>query len=431
MHHSARFLCALLLTGACSAWELPALGGRMAQFLAGARRTAGGAVLGAYLLGGTGMAPPGHLWGALEPAAVRSVASAAVNPMQDVGVGQFLVKDGGQHLRLALPSPAGTAPAEDPLRRAQQSLELVRLRLEQVGARAPVWKAVLQEIDGAEKAIASASGPYALADPAAVLAEVRQLRSLVRDENLAQVMAQQEVAADALAAQREALLPAAYLPYTPSPPEEFQKLPQLRGRATLEMVLRRAGKDGEFVLNPGEAEEGKEVRRAKEAAFTVVIDGYHAPITGAQVVRLAQKGFYDGQSVNKAEELIVQTGERGSAGEPAVPLELFYKGDAQPTYSYTSDEDNRATETFVLPFQAYGAVGMARAGEDADSATSQIFFLKWDQALVAPGRNTLDGFYTSLGYITRNAELLKQVQPADTVVSVKVLRGADKIVTPK
>ena len=42
--------------------------------------------------------------------------------------------------------------------------------------------------------------------------------------------------------------------------------------------------------------------------------------------------------------------------------------------------------------QAYGALGMDRSNEDPDSASSQFFFLKWLQALVAPGdiyNNTL------------------------------------------
>eukprot|EP00595_Chromulina_sp_UTEXLB2642_P002426 CAMPEP_0196761598 /NCGR_PEP_ID=MMETSP1095-20130614/901_1 /TAXON_ID=96789 ORGANISM="Chromulina nebulosa, Strain UTEXLB2642" /NCGR_SAMPLE_ID=MMETSP1095 /ASSEMBLY_ACC=CAM_ASM_000446 /LENGTH=74 /DNA_ID=CAMNT_0042111377 /DNA_START=896 /DNA_END=1116 /DNA_ORIENTATION=- len=70
----------------------------------------------------------------------------------------------------------------------------------------------------------------------------------------------------------------------------------------------------------------------------------------------------------------------------------------------------------ALPFQAYGAVGMARANEDPDSATSQIFLLKWRQALIAPGRNTLDGFYNCLGYITSdNEQLLSQVTTNDVI----------------
>jgi peptidylprolyl isomerase len=67
------------------------------------------------------------------------------------------------------------------------------------------------------------------------------------------------------------------------------------------------------------------------------------------------------------------------------------QGDKEPVYGITSDDDMRSTETTALAFQAYGALGMARDNEQADSGSSQFFFLKWSQALVAPGRNTLDG----------------------------------------
>ena len=84
----------------------------------------------------------------------------------------------------------------------------------------------------------------------------------------------------------------------------------------------------------------------------------------------------------------------------------------------------------ILPFQAYGALGMARDNGEPDSGSSQFFFLKvgvgvyvyislvvaayhtihhylyvmrciyiqWKQALNPPGRNTLDGFYSCFGY---------------------------------
>jgi hypothetical protein len=54
--------------------------------------------------------------------------------------------------------------------------------------------------------------------------------------------------------------------------------------------------------------------------------------------------------IKKGKKLVTRT----------VPLELFYKGDSEPTYGITSDDDMRATDAPTLPFQAYGALGMAR-----------------------------------------------------------------------
>ena len=155
------------------------------------------------------------------------------------------------------------------------------------------------------------------------------------------------------------------------------------------------------------------------------------------------KHQYDGVELGP-EELIVQTrvGAGSSKGKPAagaaaaagaggartIPLELFYKTDAEPTYSITSDDDNRALDTQLLPFQAYGALGMARDNDDTDSASADFFFLKWRQALIPPGRNTLDGYLSCFGYVvSENGDwVLKQVRPGDTVIErAKVVSGGE------
>jgi peptidylprolyl isomerase len=111
-----------------------------------------------------------------------------------------------------------------------------------------------------------------------------------------------------------------------------------------------------------------------------------------------------------------------------IPLELFYKQDSEPVYGITSDDDNRATETFALPFQAYGALGMGRENEDPDSASSEFFLLKWSQALIAPGRNTLDGYYSCFGYITSpNVDLLSELKLGDTIEYMRVIDGINNL----
>jgi peptidylprolyl isomerase len=142
--------------------------------------------------------------------------------------------------------------------------------------------------------------------------------------------------------------------------------------------------------------------------------------------------------IQRAEELIVQTGSTikdKDAGfiDPktgitrTIPLEIFYKNDKEPVYGITSDDDSRATETKALPFQAYGALGMARGNDDPDSASSQFFFLKWLQALVAPGRNTLDGYYSCFGYVIKNEDAIKELHVGDTIVYAKVIEGAENL----
>jgi peptidylprolyl isomerase len=66
---------------------------------------------------------------------------------------------------------------------------------------------------------------------------------------------------------------------------------------------------------------------------------------------------------------------------------------------------------------------MAHDPGDVNTASSQFFMLKWDQGLVPPGKNTLDGSQTCFGYMTKGQELLRQVEKGDTMVTVRVVEG--------
>jgi peptidylprolyl isomerase len=133
---------------------------------------------------------------------------------------------------------------------------------------------------------------------------------------------------------------------------------------------------------------------------------------------------------DNVQELIVQFGKDTKKSPPrSIPLELFYRSDTEPTYSITSDDDQRATEAFALPFQAFGALGMARGIENPDSAEAEVFILKWRQALMPPGRNTLDGFYSCFGYIVSNNEnFWSQITANDVIRSIKVISGSENLI---
>ena len=275
-----------------------------------------------------------------------------------------------------------------------------------------------------------------------------ELAKAVRDQDISQTLELQEECSSLISDIRSLSLPGDVLPY--DIPTEFAALPQLRGRATVECTISKSNvgnsKGRTFLYDDG--------TRTTEEKFIMVIDGYHAPITGGNFVDLVQRKFYDEMDIQSVEELFVQTGSPAVSGEETpssksksssapvidgfvnpktmeirtIPLELFYKNDKQPTYSYTSDDDMRATEAMSLPFQAYGALGMAHDPEDVNTASSQFFFLKWDQGLVAPGRNTLDGSSTCFGYVTSdNVGLISQVNKGDKIVSMKVVQGIENL----
>jgi peptidylprolyl isomerase len=376
-------------------------------------------------------------------------ASAIVANLADVGIREFLVKDGNQFIRLNLPNGRdmllGAKAASNPSRLLQEAIELVRLRFEQVGVSNPsVWGGVLADTNQVT-AILTKNRDYFLSnanDKAAatayldntVIPSVSALVEALRIRDAAQTIENQDLAARAIAEFRSMLLPPRTLPYTI--PAEYNALPRLLGRATVDITV-ESGKKGGFLLEDGKT-------KVPSAVFEIEVDGYHAPLAGGNFVDLVDKKFYDGMTFQKVEQLIVQTGvPKGSDAADGgyvdpktkqirrIPLEIFYKQDSEPTYEITSDDELRATETQALPFQANGAVGFARGNEDVNSGSSQFFLLKWSQALIAPGRNTLDGFYTCMGYITsENDYLLKQITPADKVVSAKVVRGLGNLVRP-
>jgi peptidylprolyl isomerase len=249
----------------------------------------------------------------------------------------------------------------------------------------------------------------------------------IRKQDIASTLQQQEIAASSLAELRSLQLPKHKLPYVI--PDEYSSLPRLEGTAIVELTVEnpKGFRTDDNLVVPS-------------IAFKLQVDGYHAPITAGNFIDLVSQKFYDGLTFNKIEELTVQTGlkkdQPNGYVDPktnqirTIPLELFYKQDSAPTYGYTSDEDQRATETMALPFQAYGAIGMARDNEQADSGSSQFFLLKWRQALIAPGRNTLDGFYSNFGYIVNNQDYLSQITPMSKIVTAKVVNGQENLVIP-
>ena len=140
------------------------------------------------------------------------------------------------------------------------------------------------------------------------------------------------------------------------------------------------------------------------------LDGYTAPVTGGNFVDLVQKGFYNNMSIQRSDGFVVQTGDpdgpadgyvgtpsksvgKGKHGERLIPLEIFVKGDKGPFYETTIEDEGRGGQATVLPFSSYGAMGWAREEYDANSGSSQFFWLLFDSDLTPAGKNVLDGRY--------------------------------------
>ncbi|MBE9065349.1 peptidylprolyl isomerase [Leptolyngbya cf. ectocarpi LEGE 11479] len=200
-------------------------------------------------------------------------------------------------------------------------------------------------------------------------------------------------------------------------PEDYDNLPQLKGRATIEMTT-------------------------NEGPVTVVVDGYSAPVTAGNFVDLVQRGFYDGMTFDRAEEnYVLQTGDPAGPEtgfiDPktkkyrAIPLEILVEGDKAPTYGATLEELGRFLEKPVLPFNSFGALAMARPESEPDGGSSQFFFFLFEPELTPAGLNLLDGRYAVFGYTISGKEALdKMGRQGGKIISAQVIDGLDNFVTP-
>jgi peptidylprolyl isomerase len=199
-------------------------------------------------------------------------------------------------------------------------------------------------------------------------------------------------------------------------PAEYANLPQLLGRANVEIETTKGN-------------------------LTIVVDGYNAPVNGGNFVDLVQRGFYDGLDFTRAEDFVVQAGDPSGSEEGfidpktgqyrAIPLEVLVRGDSEPVYGTTLEELGRYLEPPVLPFNAYGAVALARPADDPNGGSSQFFFFKFDRELTPPGYNLMDGRYSVFGYVVRGEEVLDLLTTEDKIISAKVVDGLENLVEPQ
>ena len=199
-------------------------------------------------------------------------------------------------------------------------------------------------------------------------------------------------------------------------PAEYANLPQLLGRATVAM-------------------------KTNKGDLTVVIDGYSAPVNGGNFVDLVDRGFYDGLDFNRAEDFyIVQAGDppgnEDGFVDPktkkyrSIPLEVITPDDEIPVYGATLEEMGRYLDTPTLPFNAYGAIALARPADDPNGGSSQFFFFKFDTELTPPGYNLMDGRYSVFGYAVEGKDTLAELTAGDKIISAKVVKGLENLVKP-
>lgn len=241
---------------------------------------------------------------------------------------------------------------------------------------------------------------------------VSKLKEAVAAKNKEKVLSQREELLEQITRLEELMVRG----LTFEVPSEYSNLPQLLGRATVKLATTKGD-------------------------LTIVVDGYNAPVNGGNFVDLVQRGFYDGLDFTRAEDFVVQAGDPPGPEEGfvdantgnyrAIPLEVLVRGDSEPVYGATLEELGRYLDPPVLPFNAYGAVALARPADDPNGGSSQFFFFKFDRELTPPGYNLMDGRYSVFGYVVEGEEVLDLLTTEDKIISAKVVDGIENLVEPQ
>lgn len=324
------------------------------------------------------------------------------------------ITDGKALLRYALPIDNST------VRDLQATLEDISTQLRAQRR----WSAIASDISKANRILTDKQDALLATVPEAKKSEaealLEQLKQVIPDLQAANEAKDRQQVIDArsraldLVGQLEEIMVDKF-PY--EVPAAYSNLPQLKGRATVE-----------FTTNKGK--------------ITAIVDGYSAPVTAGNFIDLVQRGFYNGLPFTRAEEsYVLQVGDPPGPEvgfvDPktkqyrAIPLEILVKGDPAPTYGITLEDAGRFREQPVLPFSAYGAMALARPGDDPNGGSSQFFFFLFEPELTPAGANLLDGRYSIFGYVTEGKEVLDQLKAGDKIESAKVVQGLENLQQPK
>ncbi|MEW5861699.1 MAG: peptidylprolyl isomerase [Cyanobacteriota bacterium] len=323
------------------------------------------------------------------------------------------ITDGKALLRYALPID------NQAVREMQADLEDISTQL-----RSKRWSAIASDVSKASRILSDRTSdllasvpPSQKSQAEALIAKMNEqfgkLRETVEAKDKEQTQVEQSNLLDIVSQIEELMVPG--FPF--EVPSEYSNLPQLKGRATIEMTT-------------------------EKGTLTLVVDGYSAPVTAGNFVDLVQRGFYDGLEFVRAEDsYVLQVGDPpgpdqgfidpGTGKYRAVPLEVLARGDKEPTYGITLEDAGRYLDLPVLPFSAYGALAMARPETEPNGGSSQFFFFLFEPELTPAGRNLLDGRYSVFGYLTKGKEVLEKLNAGDKVVSAKVIQGAENLVQPQ
>lgn len=134
-----------------------------------------------------------------------------------------------------------------------------------------------------------------------------------------------------------------------------------------------------------------------------------APKTTAQIIRLAESKFYDGQKffrvVKSPRPFLIQMGDPNSKTKPLDDPSMGTGGSGTKVAYEDTGYSN-----------VEGAVGLSTPTDQRDAGDSQFYILLANQRF-------LDGQYTVFGQVVKGMDVVKTVELGDQVTSVTIKRG--------
>ncbi|CAN0826412.1 Peptidyl-prolyl cis-trans isomerase CYP37, chloroplastic [Linum grandiflorum] len=164
-------------------------------------------------------------------------------------------------------------------------------------------------------------------------------------------------------------------------PAQYKDYPRLNGRGIVELTIEK----GDGSAFPPES--GGEFR--KTAKIQVTVDGYSAPLTAGNFVKLVVDGAYDGTKLNCINQAVITDDGLDNKNGYSVPLEIMPSGQFEPLYRTTL------------------------------SVQSGLGGLSFDE-----------GQFSVFGYITGGRDILGQIKTGDVIRSAKLVDGQDRLILP-
>jgi peptidyl-prolyl cis-trans isomerase B (cyclophilin B) len=134
-----------------------------------------------------------------------------------------------------------------------------------------------------------------------------------------------------------------------------------------------------------------------------------APNTVANFEKLVNKGYYDGVKFHRViKDFVLQGGDPLSRDLPEGDRRI---GTGGPGYTIKCETENNPRKHDV------GALSMAHAGKNTGG--SQFFIV-----LSEANTRHLNGVHTVFGKVTEGLDVMKKIEPNDTMTRVRVTDGA-------